>query len=102
MAHGLTFTVDFVGKTFEMTDRLTGASHPIVVFVAILPYSQYIYAEGMLSTKEPEWIEANNRMLQFFEGVTPLLVCDNCKQAVIANKDWIDRKHSNMGTIPPI
>ena len=87
---GQQIEVDFAGKTFEMTDRLTGEIYPIVVFVAILPYSQYIFAEGMLSTKEPEWIEANNRMLQFFEGVTPLLICDNCKQAVIANKDWID------------
>lgn len=82
--------VDFAGKTFPMTDKLTGEIYTIVVFVAILPYSQYIYAEGMLSTKEPEWIEANNRMLRFFEGVTPLVVCDNCKQAVIANKDWIE------------
>ena len=27
-----------------------------MVFVAILPYSQYIYAEGMLSVKEPQYI----------------------------------------------
>jgi len=80
--------VDFAGKTFTMIDRLTGEDYTIVVFVAILPYSQYIYAEGMLSTKEPEWIEANNRMLQYFGGETPLVVCDNCKQAVIANRDW--------------
>ena len=82
--------VDFAGKTFKMADRLTGEPHTIVVFVAVLPYSQYIYAEGMLSTKEPEWIEANNRMLRFFGGVTPLVVCDNCKQAVTANRDWIE------------
>ncbi len=82
--------VDFAGKTFEMTDPVTGEIYTIVVFVAILPYSQYIFAEGMLSTKEPEWIEVNNHMLQFFGGVTPLVVCDNCKQAVIANRDWIE------------
>jgi transposase len=28
--------------------------------------------------------------LQYFGGVPALVVCDNCKQAVIANKDWID------------
>ena len=43
--------VDFAGKTFSITDPLTGEIHMVVVFVAILPYSQYIYAEGMLSTK---------------------------------------------------
>ncbi len=82
--------VDFAGKTFEMTDRLSGELYTIVVFVAILPYSQYIYAEGMLSTKEAEWIEVNNHALSYFEGVTPLVVCDNCKQAVIVNRDWIE------------
>ena len=82
--------VDFAGKTFEMIDRLTGEISTIVVFVAVLPYSQYIYAEGMLSTKEAQWIEVNNNALQYFGGVTPLIVCDNCKQAVIVNKDWIE------------
>ena len=82
--------VDFAGQTFIMTDPLTGEFQPIVVFVAILPYSQYIYAEGMLSTKEPQWIEVNNHALDYFGGVPALVVCDNCKQAVIANHDWIE------------
>lgn len=82
--------VDFAGQTFDMTDPLTGETLPIVVFVAILPYSQYIYAEGMLSTKEPQWIEVNNHALDYFGGVPALVVCDNCKQAVIANQDWIE------------
>ena len=82
--------VDFAGQTFSMTDPLTGEIEFIVVFVAILPYSQYIYAEGMLSTKEPQWIEVNNHTLDYFCGVPALVVCDNCKQAVIANQDWIE------------
>ena len=57
--------VDFAGQTFDLTDPLTGEILPIVVFVAILPYSQYIYAEGMLSTKEPQWIEVNNHALDY-------------------------------------
>lgn len=82
--------VDFARQTFNMTDPLTGEILPIVVFVAILPYSQYIYAEGMLSTKEPQWIEVNNHALDYFGGVPALVVCDNCKQAVVANRDWIE------------
>ena len=82
--------VDFAGQTFSMTDPLTGEIMTIVVFVAILPYSQYIYAEGMLSTKEPQWIDVNNHALNYFGGVPALVVCDNCKQAVIVNKDWIE------------
>lgn len=82
--------VDFAGQTFPMTDPLTGEIMTIVVFVAILPYSQYIYAEGMLSTKEPQWIDVNNHALDYFGGVPALVVCDNCKQAVIVNQDWIE------------
>lgn len=84
-----TMEVDFAGKTFQLIDRLTGEITPIVVFVAVLPYSQYIYAEGMSSTKEMNWIEVHNHALQAFGGVPAIVVCDNCKQAVIANKDWI-------------
>ena len=86
---GQTMEVDFAGKTFDLIDKLTGEVTPIVVFVAVLPYSQYIYAEGMSSTKEPSWIEVNNHALQAFGGVPAIVVCDNCKQAVISNKDWI-------------
>jgi transposase len=87
---GQKIEVDFAGKTFDLTDPVTGEVFKIVVFVAVLPYSQYVYAEGMLSTREPQWIEVNNNALRYFEGVAPIVVCDNCKQAVIANRDWIE------------
>ena len=78
-----TMEVDFAGQTFDLIDRITGEITTIVVFVACLPYSQYIYAEGMTSTREPEWIEVNNNALLYFGGVPAIVVCDNCKQAVI-------------------
>lgn len=82
--------VDFAGKTFELIDKLTGEITTIFVFVAVLPYSQYIYAEGMVSTCEPQWTEVNNHALDYFGSVPTIVVCDNCKQAVNANKDWGD------------
>ena len=69
--------IDFAGKTFEMVNHLTGEIYVIVVFVAVLPYSQYIYAKGMISTKEPEWIKVNNNALDYFGGVPAVVVCDN-------------------------
>lgn len=87
---GQKMEVDFAGKTFQIVDHLTGEVMEIVVFVAVLPYSQYIYAEGMVSVKKPQWIAVNNNALKYFGDVPALVVCDNCKQAVIANKDWID------------
>src|SRR5699024_3815845 len=44
----------------------------------------------MISTAEPQWIMVNNHALDYFGGVPTIVVCDNCKQAVTANKDWID------------
>lgn len=87
---GQSMEVDFAGKTFLLCDPYSDEKTVIVVFVAILPYSQYIYAEGMTSTKEPQWIEVNNNALSYFGGVPAIVICDNCKQAVIANEDWID------------
>ena len=84
-----TMEVDFAGQTFQLVSRLTGEISDIVVFVAVLPYSQYIYAEGMTSTKEPQWIAVNNNALDYFGGVPSIVVCDNCKQAVLVNEDWI-------------
>lgn len=86
---GQTMEIDFAGKTLDLIDRLTGEIQKIIIFVAVLPYSQYIYAEGMISTREPQWIEVNNHALAAFGGVPAVVVCDNCKQAVIANRDWI-------------
>lgn len=44
--------VDFAGKTFLLIDPESRESEVIVVFVAVPPYSQYIFEEGMTSTKE--------------------------------------------------
>lgn len=87
---GQKMEVDFAGKTFKLIDKISGEITSIVIFVAVLPYSQYIYAEGMISTHEPQWIDANNHALKYFGGVPAIVVCDNCKQAVLTNRDWID------------
>ena len=50
--------VDFAGKTFELIDKLTGEITTIVVFVAVLPYSQYIYAEGMAPPVNPSGLKS--------------------------------------------
>ena len=60
--------------------------------VKFYSYRQFCenYAKWCEENKEPQWIAVNNNALQYFGGVPALVVCDNCKQAVIANKDWID------------
>lgn len=82
--------VNFVGKTFELIDELIGEISTIVVFVAVLSYSQYIYTEGMISTCELQCTDVNNYALDYFGSVPAIVVCDSCKQAVATNKDWIN------------
>lgn len=89
-APGESMEVDFAGTTFRVTDPYTGDVQEVVVFVAALPYSQAIYAEGMTNLSEAHWINVNNNALQYFGGVPALVIPDNCKQAVIANRDWVE------------
>lgn len=74
--------VDFAGKTFEPIGKFTCKVTTIVVFVAVLPYSQYIYVEGIIPTCELLWIEVNNHTLDYFGGVLTIVVCDNCQQSL--------------------
>ena len=62
--------------------QLTGEITAIVVFVAVLPYSQYIYAEGMVSTAEPQWIEVNNHALDYFCGVPTIVVTEELNNKI--------------------
>lgn len=71
--------VNLQGILFLRLTGLTGEFSTIVVFEAMLFYSQCIYAERMLSAKEPQWINANNHALHFLEGARAIGVCDNCK-----------------------
>ena len=58
---GQKMEVDFVGKTFQMADHLTGEIMEIVDFVAVFPYSHHFYVEGMVPRKR------NWRWLHFVE-----------------------------------
>ena len=83
--------VDFAGKQPRLTDRYTGGrGAKVTVFVAVLPYSQMFYAEGLAKCDSANWIQAHNNALGFFGGVPGIVTCDNCKVAVSRNLDWKD------------
>ena len=44
----------------------------------------------MLLAVDYKSIIINRYTLDYFGGEPTIVVCDNCKQAVTANKDWID------------
>lgn len=58
----------------------------VPIFVGVLTYSQYTYAEAMKDQTLESWIKAHINMFSFFKGVPTFLISDNCKTAVIQNR----------------
>ena len=67
----------------------TGEITEAWIFVGVMTYSQYAFVEAFINERTDNWIKAHNHMFQFFGGVTPMLVSDNCTTAVNHKKsDW--------------
>lgn len=75
--------VDWAGDPAYLTDPDTGELTKVSVFVGVMSYSQYAYAEACINEKQTSWIEAHIHMYEYFGGVAKILVPDNCKTAVI-------------------
>ena len=82
--------VDLAGDPAHFTDPATGEIVNAYVFVGVMPYSQYTYAEAFFDEKQAAWNTAHVHMFQFFGGVPKILVPDNTKTAVVHNKRWED------------
>lgn len=80
--------VDWAGDTAHLIDPDTGAVTDAYVFVGVMSYSQYTYAEAFMNQKQDAWITAHVNMFRYFGGVTRILVPDNCKTAVNHNGTW--------------
>jgi len=75
--------VDFAGRTIPYKDAQTGEVHKAQIFVGVLGCSNYTFVCVVPSQATPHFIEAHNRMYQFFGGVPQIVVPDNLKAAVI-------------------
>lgn len=82
---GETMQVDWAGDTMGIVDTDTGELIPAYLFVSVLPYSGYAYAEACLDEKQEAWINAHVNAYRFYSGVTRILVPDNLKTGVIKN-----------------
>ena len=80
---GIISEVDWSGPTMSLLDTTTGVVHPVYLFVATLPYSQYSYVEPCLDMKQNTWLKCHVNMFAFWGGVTTRIVCDNLKTGVI-------------------
>ena len=68
--------------TVEVVDPTTGEARTAQIFVAALGASNYTYAEATWTQTLPDWIASHVRMLEYFGGVTALIIPDNLKSGV--------------------
>lgn len=88
---GVNLELDFAGKTLLVHNRVNpDTTSKVTIFIAALSYSGYFYAEGLTSCDIKNWIRVNNNALDYFGGVPQTVTPDNCKVAVLSNKDWIN------------
>ena len=86
---GQQIEVDWAGDPAYIIDPDTGEMTECWLFVGVMTYSQYTYVEAFMNERTNNWITAHVHMFEFFGGVTPILVADNCTTAVDHKKsDW--------------
>ena len=74
--------VDYAGLKIPLVNPETGEVSQVPVFVAILPASNYTYAEAQSSENQCNWNNGHVRALEFFGGVVRIVVPDNLKTGV--------------------
>ena len=74
--------IDYAGKHLYITNKETGELIPTEVFVSILPFSQYTYAEASMSQKREDLLSCIENSLHYYGGVPKAIVTDNLKSAV--------------------
>lgn len=102
--------VDWAGDKMYIVDRDTGEAIPVYLFVGVLPFSMYAYAEACISMDMENWIQAHVHMFTYFGGAATMLVPDNLKTGVDHVNDWftpqINRtyrelaEHYNTAVVP--
>lgn len=80
--------VDWAGDKMYLVDRDTGEAIPVYLFVGVLPFSMYAYAEACPSMDMENWINAHVNMFRYFGGSAIMLVPDNLKTGVDHTQDW--------------
>lgn len=74
--------VDWADTKTRWIDPDTGEIILGYLFVVVLPFSGYGFAIGCHDMKQPNWINANLQMFEYFRGVPTVLLPDNLKTGV--------------------
>jgi transposase len=74
--------VDYAGQRPHLVDPRTGEVVPVELFIAVLGASNYTYAEATLSQRVPDFLASHTRAVEFFGGVTTMVVPDQLRSGV--------------------
>lgn len=77
--------IDWSGPTMSFVDTYSLETVKVYLFVAVLPYSQYVYVQPCLDMRMETFIRCNIQMLEYFGGVPRRIVCDNLKTGVVSH-----------------
>ncbi|HZU29003.1 MAG TPA: IS21 family transposase [Bryobacteraceae bacterium] len=101
--------VDYAGATIPVHNRNTGEVHEAAVFVAVLGFSSYTFAEATWSQELSCWIGSHIRAFEYFGGLPMLVIPDNartgvnkaCRYEPDLNPTYSDMAaHYSVGVIP--
>jgi len=76
---------DWAGDTALVCDPDSAELLKVYVFVASLPYSGYLFAEGFYSMDSEAWVSAHVHAFAHFGGTAAIIKPDNCKTAITKN-----------------
>jgi transposase len=79
---GAEMQVDYAGVKIPIVNPESGDIREASVFVAVLPASNYTYAEAQASENQCNWNNGHVRAFEFFGGVVQIVVPDNLKTGV--------------------
>ena len=82
---GESMEVDWGGDTVSLWDESTGEYAKAYVFVSVLSYSGYAYAEAFWTMKMDDWIMAHVHAYEYYGGVARLLTPDNLRVGITSN-----------------
>src|SRR5262245_2088816 len=74
--------VDYAGTKLEVIGSTTGEILTAELFVAVLGASSLTYAEATWTQSLADWVGSHRRALNYFGGVTAMIVSDNLKSGI--------------------
>ena len=81
--------VDWAGNVGHVTSATLGTVLDVYIFVACLPYSDMLFAEGFMDMKQPAWTAAHIHAFGYFGGAPGILVPDHARVATVRSPIYV-------------